>query len=107
MDSRIDLLLQQHNEDRHDEFTLFAIAKEYEKQHDFDSAFTFYNKLKSLNPSYTGLYYHLAKLHEKRNEWQIALRIYEEGIKICSSLKDHHALSELINAKTNLEVELL
>jgi len=35
-----------------------------------------------------------------------ALNIYEEGIIVARQLNDTHALSELKNAKMNLEIEM-
>ena len=89
-----------------DEFLHFAIAKEYEKIGDYILAEEYYIKLKEINGDYVGLYYHLAKLYEKTEKPDLALGIYNEGINIGKRLNEFHAISELMNAKKNLELEL-
>ena len=44
-----------------DSFILFAIAKEYEKLNQPNEALDHYLTLKSNDPEYVGLYYHLGK----------------------------------------------
>lgn len=89
-----------------DSFILFAIAKEYEKLNATAEALTFYEKLVTLDPDYVGTYYHLGKLHEQAAENEKALAIYQKGIDVAKKIKDQHALSELMGAKMNLEMEL-
>lgn len=88
-----------HNESPEDEFLLFAIAKEYEKRDEDEKALIYYNRLREINPEYVGLYYHLAKLWERRDDITMAFRLYTEGMKIASKLGDRHALSELAGAR--------
>ena len=89
-----------------DPFLLFAVAKEYEKLEQIENAMNGYLKLREVKPDYIGLYYHLAKLYEVLNKDLKALEIYKEGIDLAKSLGDFHALSELNNAKMNLEIQL-
>lgn len=90
----------------HDTFLLFAIAKEYEKLGQRENALNGYLALKEKDPDYIGLYYHLAKLYESTQKDLLALETYKEGIVLAQSLGDFHALSELNNAKMNLEILL-
>src|SRR5690606_16036751 len=62
---RLALLLQFHEEDPADAFTLFAIAQEYLKRDAPDEALAFFEKLRHDQPDYTGTYYHLGKLYER------------------------------------------
>lgn len=89
-----------------DSFILFAIAKEHEKLGAMQEAFAYYDKLTAVDPDYVGTYYHLGKLHEKEENVDRALDIYQKGIEIAKKVKDQHALSELMGAKMNLEMEL-
>ena len=89
-----------------DPFLLFAIAKEYEKMEQVENAMNGYLKLKEIKPDYIGLYYHLAKLYEEVQKDLNALEIYKEGIELAKSLGDFHSLSELNNAKMNLEIQI-
>ncbi len=89
-----------------DSFLLFAVGKEYEGQENYNLALKYYLKLKDSDPEYIGLYYHLAHLYILLQEDILALGIFEKGITLAKKLGDFHALSELNNAKTNLEITL-
>lgn len=104
--NRLDSLLAMYDEKKPDSFILFAIAKEYEYQENMDTAIQRYEDLKTMDPNYVGLYYHLAKAYESKDMPEKAINIYEEGIQVAKKQADFHALSELNNAKTNLEMEM-
>ena len=107
MDSdRLNTLLNYHKNDPQDSFILFALAKEYETLDQLDLALKYYLKLYKNDPEYIGLYYHLAKLYEMLEEDIRALETYNDGIELAKKQKDFHALSELNNAKINLELEM-
>lgn len=103
---RLDHLKSLHAEDPEDDFVLYALAQEYSKLGLLQQSLDHYQLLKGKSPDYVGLYYHLGGLYVEMDESDKALEIYGEGIKVANKLKDHHALSELKNAKTNLELEL-
>lgn len=105
-DKRLAKLFAFLEENPNDSFIVFAIAKEYEKQEHRDQALKYYLQLKELDAEYIGLYYHLAKLYESIQEEILALKTYKEGISLAKSIGDFHALSELNNAKMNLEILL-
>lgn len=89
-----------------DSFILFAIAKEYEGSDQLTKAEEQYLHLKSVDPDYVGLYYHLGQLQEELDKPEDAMSTYIEGIEIAKKLKDQHALSELQGVKVNLEMGL-
>lgn len=103
---RIETLKQFLVDDPEDAFVTFALAKEYEKLGTPKKALDTYLKLKEMDDMYIGLYYHLGKLYEELDEPTLAILAYDEGIGVAKKLADFHALSELHNAKTNLELEL-
>ncbi len=103
--SRLENLLNFYATDNADGFIIFAIAKEYEKNGDLANAEKYYLELREKQANYTGLYYHLAKLYEEQGEIDKAMAVYVEGIRICKQEGDLHALSELNNAKLNMELE--
>ncbi|MBT8234412.1 MAG: tetratricopeptide repeat protein [Saprospiraceae bacterium] len=105
-ESRLEKLLSFYNANESDSFIIFAIAKEYENIERFDKALKYYLELKEKDNDYVGLYYHLGKLYEIIREERLALSTYQEGLDIAKSQKDFHALSELNNAKMNLELQL-
>jgi hypothetical protein len=47
----------------------------------------------------------LGKAYEQSEQVKKALNIYSRGIEIAKQQDDRHALSELQNAKMNLEIE--
>lgn len=104
--SRLDTLLEMYNNDTKDSFIRFALAKEFEKLGDNQLALEHYTGLKMDDPEYVGLYYHLAKLLEEMEASDQAMKVYIEGIAVAKKQKDFHALAELNNAKTNLEMEM-
>ncbi|MFN8261428.1 MAG: hypothetical protein U0X41_10890 [Chitinophagales bacterium] len=89
-----------------DTFALFALAKEYEKAGELQDSVQLFEKLLVVDEQYVGAYYHLAKVYEQLDEVKKALNIYEKGISIAQQRNDSHALSELKNAKMNLEIEM-
>jgi predicted Zn-dependent protease len=103
-ENRLEMLKKMLESDPGDAFLRYALAKEYEKLNDDNQAIRLLEALKTDEPEYTGLYYHLGKLYEKVNQADEALSTYNEGIHITKALGDLHALSELNNAKTNLEL---
>ncbi|NNE27302.1 MAG: tetratricopeptide repeat protein [Saprospiraceae bacterium] len=105
-DTRLKTLLNYYEKDNQDAFIIFALAKEYEQLSQIDKAMYHYLELKTKHSDYIGLYYHLAKLYETRGENEMALQTYGEGIELAKSKRDYHALSELNNAKMNLEMEM-
>lgn len=96
---RLKKLLQFLNENPEDDFVLFAIAKEYEKTGDDEQALIYYEKLRSANAQYVGLYYHLGKLWERKGDPARAFRIYTTGMEIAGKAGDQHARSELSGAR--------
>ncbi len=87
-------------------FLHYAIAKEYETMGQNDLALAKYKELVKMDPDYIGTYYHLGKLMEALDLSQEAMKTYNLGIEVCKKAQDMHSLSELQNAKTNLELEL-
>lgn len=104
--NRIPLLENLLKNNENDAFTLFALAKEYEKISEPKKAIETYLKIKIHNRDYIGLYYHLGKLYENQELTNEALEIFREGIEISKKLGDFHALSELQGAIQNLQIDL-
>jgi len=105
-ENRLNQLTQYLADSPNDSFLKFAIAKEHEKSNTLEKALKFYLDIYENDPEYIGLYYHLGKLYEKINENHLALNTYKQGIELGKKQGDFHAVSELNNAKTNLELEI-
>ncbi len=106
MADRLHTLMEMHSADMSDSFITYALAKEYESHEQLDSALEIYLQLRESDPMYVGLYYHLGKLYENLEKPELALEAYSHGIEVGKKQSDFHAISELNNAKTNLEMEL-
>jgi tetratricopeptide (TPR) repeat protein len=86
-----------------DEFLLFAIAKEYEKLGNEEKAKEYYLKLATDHTSYVGTYYHLGKLYERDEDFELATEVYEKGMEVAKAVGDKHAFGELRGAHEMLE----
>jgi tetratricopeptide (TPR) repeat protein len=103
MRQRLQLLQQMLASSPNDTFTLFAIAKEYEGMGELEQALAHYLQLRATDPDYVGLYYHLGKLYEKTEQFEVALQTYRAGMDIAKKLGDSHSLSELNGARMELD----
>lgn len=93
--NRLEKLLEFLKNEPDDEFLLYALATEYLRLNQADTALTYYEKLVAEHPGYVGTYYHLGKLYEALNRKDDALQTYQDGIKVAREARDNHALSEL------------
>lgn len=103
-ESRIAQIKVMLKEQPKDSFLHFALAKEYEKLEDLNQALVEYEFIRKEDPSYIGNYFHLGKCYEELDETEKALQAYTDGIVKGQELGDLHAVSELQNARTNLEL---
>jgi len=85
-------------EKRTDAFLLFAIAKEYELLEQEDKAEVYYRQVLQSFPDYSGTYYHLGKLLERKNEMEEAIHIYQLGIQRIPPGNDLRELKEALAA---------
>ncbi len=102
---RLQQLLQFHSENPNDSFLLFALGKEHEKLGNMEMALDYYQKIVAATPDYVGVYYHFGKLLEKTDNPAQALETYKSGMAIAQKIGDKHALSELAEAKLELDDE--
>lgn len=103
MSKRLEQLLQMLQNSPNEAFLRFAIAKEYEKQADWETALSYYLKIETDSPNYVGVYYHLGKIYEQLNQYEKALITYEKGMHVAKKAGDQHSLSELAGAKLEIE----
>ena len=98
MSERLETLKEYLKADPKDAFLLFAVAKEYEKQGNDAVAYEYYLQIRTHDPGYIGLYYHLGKLHERRGENELAKAVYNQGIELAKEINDFHSAGELSGA---------
>jgi Tfp pilus assembly protein PilF len=78
-----------------DNFLRHALALEYVKMGDEDSARKLFESILYDDPGYVGSYYHLGKLLERIGENQQAVQWYEKGMAAAKSAGDQHSYNEL------------
>jgi tetratricopeptide (TPR) repeat protein len=106
MINRLERLKVLAKERPEDAFTLFALAKEYERCNEWQESRALYEKIVAQSPEYIGAYYHLGQLLEDMELDENALKAYEKGILVAKHLGDQHALAELSNAAQNLRLSM-
>ena len=106
MNGRIERLKELLKQSPEDSFVKFALAKENEKLGRMQKAIDILSDLIDKQPDYVGAYYHLGVLLKEENKIDEAVKMYQRGIKVAETLRDLHSLSELRNARMNLEMEI-
>src|ERR1700743_3443841 len=93
--SRLEKLLEFIKNEPDDPFLKYALATEYLRLNQTDTALQYYEDLTANHPNYVGTYYHLGKLYEALNRKSDAIATYETGMKTAKAQRDNHAFSEL------------
>lgn len=93
------LLTQQPN----DAFLQHALALEYIKLGDDDTARRYFENILTKDPGYVGSYYHLGKLLARQTKTPEAIAIFEEGMAQAKLAGDKHAYNELQGALEELD----
>jgi len=86
-----------------DHFSKHALAMEYVKLGDDQSAQGLLESILANEPGYIGSYYHLGKLLERMGDAERAREVYTSGIEIARKQGDNHARGELMTALDNVE----
>jgi Tfp pilus assembly protein PilF len=95
---RIERLVQFLQDNPNDSFVQHALALEYIKTGDDSKAKELFEQLLNRDPAYTGSYYHLAKLLERNQDTDAAIKVYEKGMEEAKKAGDNHAYGELRGA---------
>jgi Tfp pilus assembly protein PilF len=85
-----------------DSFVQHALALEYIKAGDDKHARELFESIIEREPTYTGTYYHLAKLLERIGETDAAIKIYESGMEEAKKTGENHIYNELKSAYEEL-----
>lgn len=85
-----------------DSFVQHALALEYIKLGDDATARSLFEELLKREPGYVGSYYHLAKLLERNDETDEAIKWYERGMDVAQKAGEKHAFGELRSAYEEL-----
>jgi Tfp pilus assembly protein PilF len=85
-----------------DSFVEHALALEYIKLGNDADARLLFESVLERDPGYIGSYYHLAKLLERIELNEQAIKVYEKGMEEAQRSDDNHSLSELRSAYEEL-----
>ena len=99
---RIDKLKEFLRGNPTDSFLKHALALEYIKAGDDDSARVLFEEILNRDHNYIGSYYHLAKLLERTGEQALAIEWYEKGMAAAKAAGENHAYGELRSAYEEL-----
>ena len=100
--SRIEIILEHLKSSPADSFLQHALALEYIKLGDDNSARLLFEEILKRDPAYTGSYYHLSKLLERQGETELAIAWLEKGMQACKQAGDNHSFNELQAAYEDL-----
>ena len=100
--NRIEKILEFLNQQPKDCFLRHALALEYIKIGEDSKARDLFVEILTDAPDYIGSYYHLAKLLEKLEQTDLAIKWYEQGMEAAKKAKDNHAYNELQAAYEDL-----
>jgi tRNA(Ile)-lysidine synthase len=81
-----------------DLFSRHALAMEYIKRGDDETARQMLESALEIDPGYIGSYYHLGKLLERSGEENAAAEVYRKGMEMAQVAGDRHAFGELQTA---------
>jgi Tfp pilus assembly protein PilF len=95
---RVEKLKSFLEENPKDNFLRHAMALELIKVGNDQDARTLFENILSDDPGYTGSYYHLAKLLERNEETELALKVYEKGMEEAKKAGDDLSYRELRGA---------
>ena len=74
-----------------DSFLQHALALEYIKIGNDEDARRLFEEILNREPGYIGSYYHLAKLLERMEQTDEAIKVYEKGMSAAKKAGDNHA----------------
>ena len=92
---RIEKLKEFLNQNPTDSFLQHALALEYIKIGEDNTARRLFEEILHRQPDYIGSYYHFAKLLERIGEQEMAIVWYEKGMAAAKNAGDAHAYNEL------------
>ena len=92
---RIEKLKEYLRTNDKDSFLQHALALEYIKVGNDGEAENLFKEILHREPTYVGTYYHLAKLLERNNSTDEAIKVYEKGMQETKKAGDNHAYNEL------------
>jgi len=102
----IKILASNIQKDPDDLFSKFALALELLKINEVQKAQLLFETVLKQDSGYVGVYYHLGKLYQSKEQYDKALQTFRDGVQIAGTKQDQHAKSELREAIQQLRFEI-
>ena len=99
---RIERIKEFLKQSPNDSFLQHALALEHIKLGEESEARELFEIILQREPGYIGSYYHLAKLHERNNDTEQAIKVYEKGMEEAKKAGENQAYGELRSAYEEL-----
>lgn len=104
--SRISQLAKNVQQDPADTFSKFALALELLKADRVEKAQLLFEAILEQDPDYLGVYYHLGKLYQRREMFDLAKEMFTTGIMVAEKKNEMRTKSELSEALLQLQFEI-
>lgn len=101
--SRLEQILRMLKEDPSDPFLNYAMALEFAKLGNIDTAIDAIEGIIARDANYLGAYYQLGKFYEQSLQPEKAISTYQKGIAVAKNQHNNKALGELSEALLMLE----
>lgn len=95
---RLEQLLAFLAQDPTDPFVHYALALEYQRQGQPETAAQYFAGLVRNHPNYLATYYHYGKLLQAQGQTESAIDLFRAGIEVATEARDRNALRELNEA---------
>ncbi len=86
-----------------DVFLNFSYAMELAKENETDRALAQFDRVISLDPSYTGAHYHKGNMLIGLGRQDEARVVLQDGVAACKQLGDDHAHREMVELLTSID----
>jgi Tfp pilus assembly protein PilF len=103
--NRIEILKGFLEHEPRDSFSRYALALEYVKTGDIDSARREFEFVRNNDPDYVATYFQLAQLYRNQGMRHEAEKTYRTGITVATKIGDAHTKGELEEALEGLLLE--
>ncbi|HKL14717.1 MAG TPA: tetratricopeptide repeat protein [Balneolaceae bacterium] len=104
--SKISQLAKNVQQDPSDTFSKFALALELLKEDQVEKAQLLFEAILKQDPDYLGVYYHLGKLYQRREMYNLAEEMFTKGIQVANKKSESRTKSELSEALLQLQFEI-
>jgi Tfp pilus assembly protein PilF len=104
--NKISRLAKNIQKDPSDTFSKFALALELLKDDRVEKAQILFEAILKQDPDYLGVYYHLGKLYQSREMYNLAKEMFTDGVKVAQKKNESRTKSELSEALIQLQYEI-